>query len=174
MLATVLGCVCLGIASIIYLVVRFLFFNFLTSILFFSYINFCDLKDNSLNVVTVRWDRKQPSVGHRDICLVSCDMTLKLWKDRRGGSVWLVFLVSDLLYRQPSEVSTGSPFSQVRRFENLLQRASRILPRIHHQDLRQWHAGSVWKTWRQRPTTTQFLSLPMNKQLSSCSFGSAW
>lgn len=54
MLATVLGCVCLGIASIIYLVVRFLFFNFLILILFFSYINFCDLKDNSLNVVTVR------------------------------------------------------------------------------------------------------------------------
>lgn len=54
MLATVLGCVCLGIASIIYLVVRFLVFKK-------KYITCYDLKENGLNVVTVkwgRWDRK--------------------------------------------------------------------------------------------------------------------
>lgn len=44
MLATVLGCVCLGIASIIYLVVRFwVFWGF--------FLNH-DLKENGLNVVS--------------------------------------------------------------------------------------------------------------------------
>lgn len=67
-------------------------------------------------------------------------------------------------------MSTGSPFSLIRKSESLLQRASRILPRIHHQGLRQRCGGSAWKMWRQQAMTTLFLSLPMNKQPSAPSF----
>lgn len=98
--------------------------------------------------------------------LVSWDITWKLRNVRRWGSVWLnlAFLISDLLCRRPSEVSTGSPFSQARRSESLLRKASRILHRIHRQGLQQRHAGNVWTTWRQQPMTTRFLSLPMSSQ----------
>lgn len=65
-----------------------------------------------------------------------------------------------LLFRQRSEVNTGSPFFPARRPGNQWQRVSRILLRIHLQDL---HQKCVRKqvTWREQPMTT--LSLLLNK-----------
>lgn len=157
MLATVLGCVCLGIASIIYLVVRFCFFC----------ITCYDLKKNRQNVVA-NLRQKAEICGQQGRRLVRWDMSLELRHVRRQGSVWLD--LAFLICRRPSEVSTGRPFSQTRRSESLLQKASRILLRIHRQGLQQRHAGNVWTTWRQQPMTTPFLLLTTSSQASALAF----
>lgn len=80
---------------------------------------------------------------------------------------WPVFLGIALFSRQPSEVSTGSPFCPGRRSESRLQKASRTLLRIRHQDLLWRCVGNGWTTWRERPMTTLFLSLKTSNQSSS-------